>query len=1326
VDCEQQSVRQETSVERFDLMSKDLLVVQDAIGRVFTFGVQQDAHCLSTDFGSQDAFLDQDVSGQHVWLNVQASELRSCLLHYIACKKNSPENTSACILVPSSHRSRKGAWRALVRGWKVVLTLKPGDEVRIWQEGAFRTEKVKYPMQILYDPAIRPSLARLSDASLSMVFKGSAAGTSASFLLDTGASDNFVSLAFTKLMGVKVQPIENEVTLGTGDKVPLKGCCEIRVRLGDYQAQVPCFVSDLALDFQVILGNAWLKAHKAHFDFETGTVVLKKHNRRITLRSSKSSLQSAKQSTPGRIPKVLSAMQLKRAVKKGEKVLLCQLSEVKMDNLKVPENVQSLLTEFADVFPDELPSGLPPSRNVGHSIPTEIGAPPPFRPLYRLSPAETEEVRKTLSELLQRGYIEPSSSPYGAPVLFVSKKDGSLRMVQDYRFLNKITIKNRYPLPRIDDLLDKIGGSTHFSSIDLRSGYHQIRITDEDVPKTAFRTPFGHYQFKVLSFGLTNAPATFQRVMNDVFSQFVGNFMVVYLDDILIYSKSAEEHEAHLRKVLETLREHKFYANKKKCEFFRSEIPFLGHIVGKDGVKVDPVKVAAVRNWTVPTDVRSLRGFLGLANYFRRFVQGFSTLVTPLTNLTRHSVVWKWTDNCQRAFDSVKVALTNAPVLASPDFEKPFEVVSDASGFGIGAVLLQEGRPIAFESRKLSGAEQNYHTTDREMLGVVHALRTWRCYLEGVQFTVITDHCPNTFFATQTTLSRRQARWSEFLQRFTFDWCYRPGRTNVADPLSRYPVETACFTLLRTARMSVGKEGAHSGPVRTSRLGQPSGSYMSSEFTGLLSEFSRAYATDPWFQDQDNLSSLTNADGFWLLDDKVVVPDGESLRRQILSEFHDVPYRGHLGMTKTCELVGRQFWWPSLRKDSNDYVRDCEVCQRNKPAQFKGKGLLQPLPVPEWRWESVSMDFITQLPVSRQGNDAVVVFVDRLSKMVHFAATKTSVSAEEFARIFRHEVFRLHGIPAELVSDRDPRFTSKFWVELASLLGSKLKMSTAFHPQTDGQTERVNRVLEDMLRHYVSPVQDDWDELLDCAEFAVNNAWQESIKNTPFFLNFGQHPRTPIGRSAGTQVPAANDFVTRLETALSTAKLSLRAAQDRQKSFADQSRRDVVYGVGQKILLSTQNFRLANPGSRKLLPRWVGPFQILERIGQVAYKLDMPKNLKMHNVFHVSLLKPYRSDGRVQPPPPPIELENSLEFEVERLLDHRQVKRGRSKSLKKEFLVKWLGYGPEHNTWEPESNLTHCDEILTGYWKWVRESQQGVAETTTSGPRRSNRARRTH
>jgi hypothetical protein len=331
-------------------------------------------------------------------------------------------------------------------------------------------------------------------------------------------------------------------------------------------------------------------------------------------------------------------------------------------------------------------------------------------------------------------------------------------MVQDYRYLNKITIKNRYPLPRIDDLLDSISGMKYFTSLDLTSGYYQIRITEEDVLKTAFQTPFGLYQFKVLTFGLTNAPSTFQSVMNDMLRPYVGKFVVVYLDDILIFSKTAEEHRSHLRQVLQTLRENQFYANPKKCDFMKEEVSFLGHRLSANGLKVDPEKVRAVADWKVPKDVHGVRSFLGLANYFRRFRQGYSKMVVPLTDLTRKDMRFIWTSECQEAFKKVKHALTNAPVLAPPELGKPFEVVLDASGVGLGAVLLQVGRPVAFKSRKLSPGEQNYTVTEQEMLGVVHALKTWRCYLEGSDFTVVTDHCPNTFFDTRVNLSRRQAR----------------------------------------------------------------------------------------------------------------------------------------------------------------------------------------------------------------------------------------------------------------------------------------------------------------------------------------------------------------------------------------------------------------------------------------------------------------------------------------------------------------------------------------------------------------------------------------
>ncbi len=385
--------------------------------------------------------------------------------------------------------------------------------------------------------------------------------------------------------------------------------------------------------------------------------------------------------------------------------------------------LDALLRDYEDRFPETLPDGLPPERNIGHTIPTESGAKPPFRHAYRLSPRELAEAKSQIANLIARGHVVPSTSPYSSPILFIQKKDGSLRMCVDYRTLNKLTVKNKYPLPRVDDLLDQLQGSRVFSSLDLTSGYHQIRISPEDVPKTAFSTPFGHYEFKVLSFGLTNAPATFQAVMNDIFRPYIGKFVLVYLDDILVFSKSPEEHVQHLQLVLQRLRDHDLYAKSAKCSFNQPELEFLGHVVGSDGIKVDPKKTAVVRDWAVPQNISELRSFLGLTNYFRRFVQGYANLVGSLTNLLRKDVPFVWSADCQAAFDGVKLALTTAPVLVMPDYEKPFELIADACGFGVGAALLQQGRPIAFLCRQFNAAERNYGVGEQELLAVVHAMR---------------------------------------------------------------------------------------------------------------------------------------------------------------------------------------------------------------------------------------------------------------------------------------------------------------------------------------------------------------------------------------------------------------------------------------------------------------------------------------------------------------------------------------------------------------------------------------------------------------------------
>jgi transposase InsO family protein len=986
-----------------------------------------------------------------------------------------------------------------------------------------------------------------------------------------------------------------------------------------------------------------------------------------------------------------------------------------------------LVTEYDDVFPDDLPDELPPHRNTAHAIPTKDNSVPPVKPMYRLSPVEREEVTRTLQELLKRGFIEPSTSPFASPILFVRKKEGTLRMVVDYRGVNKITERNQYPLPRIDDLLDQLNGARVFSSLDLMSGYHQVRITEEDVPKTAFRTPQGLYQFRVLPFGLTNAPATFQKVMNDVLGSLVGKCVVVYMDDILVYSKNATEHEEHLRMVLQLLREHKLYCKLKKCSFFQKEVAFLGHLVSGEGVRADPRKVETVRSWPTPLAVHDVRCFLGLTNYFKKFILGYSSIARPLMDLLKDQVPWVWTQVREEAFRNLKLALTSAPVLQIPDFTKPFEVIADASGFALGAILMQDGRPVAFESRVMSPAERNYPVGEQELLAVVHALQTWRCYLEGVKFTVVTDHNPNTYLPTMRHLSPRQARWSEYLQRFHFVWEYRPGRTNCADPLSRRPSAVLCSIrdALRSASRSPTGGGERSSPLPTDEPRIVSSS-EAEDFIWLWTEGSSELLTkikracEVLTSDElGALGGLEQVDGVFWHNNRdgtkaVYVPDLPGLRQEVMASCHDGAYAGHFGQRKTARLVQRGFYWPGLFADVNRYVNSCDSCQRNKPLSGKPQGLLTPLPVAEVPWEHVSMDFVMALPKTHDGHDAVLVIVDRFSKMVKLVPTTNTVTAGQAARLFLDNVFRAFGMPKTIVSDRDPRFTGKFFAALCTLLGIKQCFSSAYHPETDGQTERTNRVMQDVVRHYVAPDGSDWDTHLSMAEFAINNAFHESIQSTPFFLNYGRHPRVPGHPEFPSKVPSAQGVERRLQELWKRAKLCLEAAVSRQKAYADKHRASVSFAVGDRVLLATRYVQPRNVLGKKLLPRWMGPFAITEKVNDVAYRLDLPANLRWHNVFHVSLLRTYVAGGRVQPPPMPEIVNGEPEYEVERILSDRVIR------TQVEFLVAWKGYPQEHNSWEPaDVILENCEALVNEYWGQPRVRPAGAGRVNQKGSKRS-------
>jgi hypothetical protein len=574
-------------------------------------------------------------------------------------------------------------------------------------------------------------------------------------------------------------------------------------------------------------------------------------------------------------------------------------------------------------------------------------------------------------------------------------------------------------------------------------------------------------------------------------------------------------------------------------------------------------------------------------------------------------------------------------------------------------------------------AEKNYPVHEQELLAVICALKEWRHYLHGSKFKVITDHRSLRYLQTQPSLSARQARWSEFLQQFDFDIEYRPGKENVvADALSR----------------------------RVDHVNQVT--MMSSVVADDLINSIKEVSTQAWFNEvSQKEKDVVRKDGIVWYDGKIYIPNAPAIKSQLLHEHHDSVTAGHCGITKTHELISRAFYWPKMQEDIKQYIKSCLSCQTNKPSNQAPIGLLKPLPIPEKKWSQVTMDLITQLPKSRSGYDAIYVVVDKLTKMVHFIPTHTSVSAPQLAQLFFKEVVRLHGLPNSIVSDRDARFTSKFWRALWQHFGTKLAMSTSFHPQTDGQTERANRSLEDMIRAYVNNKQDDWDCHLPALELATNNSKQASTGFSPFYLNFGYHPNLPVNLNVHqNHNPAAKYFIDQLASDLEAAKTNLLDAQARQAKYANQSRREVIFELGDEVLLSTVDHRLRSFSgiSQKLLPKFVGPFKIKKVVSSVAYELDLPVTMKIHPVFHVSKLRKYvPSDPEMFPTrqhvirPPPDMVDGQEEFEVEEIVDKR-IRRTRRNQVA-EYLVKWRGYPTSDNTWEPLSNLGNATEALSEF-----------------------------
>ncbi|GKB22361.1 putative reverse transcriptase domain-containing protein [Tanacetum coccineum] len=652
-----------------------------------------------------------------------------------------------------------------------------------------------------------------------------------------------------------------------------------------------------------------------------------------------------------------------------------------------------VVRDFPEVFPDDL-SGLPPIREIEFRIELIPGATPVAKSPYRLAPSELEELSGQLKELQDKDFIRPSSLPWGAPILFVKKKDDSFRMCIDYRELNKLTVKNRYPLPRIDDLFDQLQGSQFFSKIDLRSGYHQLRVHEDDIPKTAFRTRYGHFEFTVMPFGLTNAPAIFMDLMNRVCRPYLDKFMIVFIDYILIYSKTQEE---HLR-----------------------EVQFLGHVINGNGIHVDPSKIEVVKNWKsprTPTEVRS------------------------------KSKTFNWGEEQEYAFKTLKDKLCNAPVLALPDGPENYVVYCDAFGIGLDCVLMQRSKVIAYASRQLKIHEKNYTTHDLELGAVVFSLKIWRHYLYGKKSVIYMDHKSLQHIFSQKELNMRHRRWIELFSDYDYKIRYHPGKANVvADALSR-------------------KERVKAKRVRDMNM------ILQSSIKDMI-----------------------------LTAQKEVVDESGDVRTLIMDEAHKLKYSVHPGADKMYYDLRDRHWWLGMKKDIVEY-------------------------------EGIAMDFVTKLLRTSSGHDTIWVIVDRLTKSAHFLPMREDYKMDRLARLYLNEIVATHGVSISIISERDSRFTSRFWQSMQEALGTRLDMSTDYHPQTDGQSERTIQTWKDILK-------------------------------------------------------------------------ALKAACNRQKSYADKKRKPPEFSVGDYVLLKVSPWKgvVCFGKKGKLAHRFVGPFEIIEKVGSMTIK----------------------------------------------------------------------------------------------------------------------------
>jgi hypothetical protein len=1041
-------------------------------------------------------------------------------------------------------------------------------------------------------------------------------------MFDTGAiHKSYCSSTFFKKLGVPMTKTSQPrvAKLPNGNLITVHGQATLPLRMSEWVGDVDVDVIDMTgMNCDIILGLPWHLKYRPKPQWETLVYVVEQDGQECRIfPSSDSNLIEV-----GDIAS-LNLIDERRAkkllLKKGTEFAVYYhrlkpsggtgdtLAPIEETGPPHDGQLDNLLDKYKHIFRPTLPDELPPERGIEHEI--ETGDSPPINTrAYPLSSQQLKEQTKQIAELLEKGLIRESTSSWGSPVLFVKKANGGWRMCVDYRGLNLKTRKNTYPLPLIQDCIDQMGKAMHMSTLDLTSGYWQMWVAAKDIHKTAFNTRYGKYEFLVMPFGLTNAPATFQTLINNILRPFLDKFVVVYLDDITVYSNSYKKHLQHLQQVFEALSEHKLYANPAKCVFNQPEVKFCGHIIGNGTVRVMQDKIQVIKEWPEPRTVHHVRQFLGLAGYYRRFIKGFSRIAAPLSNLLKvgeaatkvKNRLISWNTTCQLSFDRLKAALTSAPLLQQVEPHKPFVIETDASDFAIGSCLLQKAEdgqlhPVAYESRKLSDAQIRYPVHEKELLAIKQALLGWHRYLDnGHRITVLTDHESLKYMNTIKHPSARLTRWIDEFQMYDLDIRYRPGvKAIVPDTLSRRPDYLTAITN-REQRGQI-EYVEHMGKYLTD------GTLPGDEFDELIKIEAKNFVLN------DNRL-------YRKVSDDVSAPYVEWLfRGDFIQRMHNE--YGHLSYRGLANLIETRAWWPTMARDIKTFVQSCPNCQiaqrqrsnqEREYAQLPTNQLIEPFQ----RW---GIDLIGILPTTTNGNRWILTAIDYATGWP-IAKALRDATEDAIAEFIFQEIYMHYGAPQEIFTDGGKNLWGGAVQQYLAKIKTIHKGTSPYHPRTNGKVESLNGVIGNMLtKMLLGKSTKLWDLYLDQALFAARIRTHATTKTSPFYLVYGKHPRL-LG---DPNVPLADDAAiadneTRIQQVHTARQEATRATYERAlqaKELRDDLVKEHELSEGEWVLVRHEN-------PQKFESKWFGPYQITERKALGTYRLQDPTGKELQALVH--------------------------------------------------------------------------------------------------------------